>query len=65
MPMAEEPLEHLLELRLPARIARIAARTASSSLIPTPAQPPWQRLYFFPDPQGQGSLRPIFGISRT
>jgi len=25
---------------------------------------PWQFLYFLPLPQGQGSLRPTFGISR-
>lgn len=27
------------------------------------AQAPWQRLYFNPDPQGQGSLRPAFGTN--
>src|SRR5262249_3702966 len=26
---------------------------------------PWQCLYFFPDPQGQGSLRPILRSPRT
>ena len=26
---------------------------------------PQQFLYFFPLPQGQGSLRPIFGVVRT
>ena len=25
---------------------------------------PWQLLYFFPLPQGQGSLRPTFGATR-
>ena len=25
---------------------------------------PQQFLYFFPEPQGQGSLRPTFGVSR-
>lgn len=25
---------------------------------------PWQRLYFLPDPHGQGSLRPTFSTSR-
>jgi hypothetical protein len=26
---------------------------------------PWHFLYFFPDPQGQGSLRPTFAPVRT
>src|SRR5690606_23734846 len=35
--------------------------------MPAWAQPswPWQCLYFLPLPQGQGSLRPTFGSSRT
>jgi len=30
-----------------------------------PAQAAQHFLYFFPEPQGQGSLRPIFGLART
>jgi hypothetical protein len=30
-----------------------------------PTQAPWHFLYFFPDPQGQGSLRPTFAPTFT
>src|SRR5260370_7220268 len=30
-----------------------------------PTQPPWHLLYFFPEPQGQGSLRPTFAPTLT
>ena len=29
---------------------------------PAPTYPPQQRLYFLPEPQGQGALRPTFGL---
>ncbi len=32
---------------------------------PPPPPPPQHRFDFFPLPQGQGSLRPTFGASRT
>src|SRR3984893_16500820 len=32
---------------------------------PTPDKAPWQCLYFLPDPQGHGALRPIFRSPRT
>src|SRR5882762_10233609 len=40
--------------------------SANRSLIPLSphAAAPWHFLYFFPLPQGQGSLRPTFGSSR-
>src|SRR5260370_398338 len=30
-----------------------------------PTHAPWHFLYFFPEPQGQGSLRPTFAPART
>ena len=42
---------------------RLALNDAESAA--SPRQCRQQRLYFFPLPQGQGSLRPTLGISRT
>ena len=45
---------------------RCARRASYTKIAPCFYYPflPWQFLYFFPEPQGQGSFRPIFGIVR-
>src|SRR5229473_1027760 len=40
-----------------------SAKATDENVCPT--QAPWHFLYFFPDPQGQGSLRPTFAPART
>src|SRR6266496_2657322 len=44
---------------------RLCAKLPHRLLSSTNAHTPQHFLYFFPDPQGQGSFRPTFGVSLT
>src|SRR5215831_6957773 len=61
------PLVHLLQPEPPREIFQESSRSPSAE-VATPSfhyYAPWHFLYFFPDPHGQGSLRPTFSSPRT